>query len=225
MIKAIIFDLFETLVTEANSVKMTSFKIAEMLKVPYDEYKKLVSGLRNSRYRGDYPNFSDVLIYVFTTLDLHYDIDLIKSIAAERETCKSQCFCNISNEIIYMLNELKKRNLKLILVSNASREEIKEFYNCKLAAYFDEVIFSYEIGYIKPEPEIYNEACNRIGVMPENCIFIGDGGSNELTGAENIGMKAYCANWFISLLGYKPPNGFKVLQTPSEVLSIVDSYM
>lgn len=46
MIKAIIFDLFETLVTEANSVKMTSFKISEMLKVPYDEYKRLVLGYK-----------------------------------------------------------------------------------------------------------------------------------------------------------------------------------
>lgn len=223
MIKAIIFDLFETLVTESNSVKVTSFEIAEMLKVPYDEYKKIVSELRCSRYRGEYPDFRDVLIYVFNTLERPCDMDLINSIAIERETCKAKCFNDISDEIIYMLKELKNCDLKLILVSNASSEEIKEFYNCKLASYFHEIIFSCETGYIKPEPEIYKEACNRIGVTPQNCIFIGDGGSNELVGAEYLGMKAYCADWFISQLGYKPPQDFPVLHTPYEVLSIIDS--
>jgi FMN phosphatase YigB (HAD superfamily) len=41
MIKAIFFDLFETLVTEADGVKITSSIIAERLKIPLYEYVDL----------------------------------------------------------------------------------------------------------------------------------------------------------------------------------------
>ena len=33
-------------------------------------------------------------------------------------------------------------------------------------------------------------ACERLGVEPSDCLFIGDGGSGELTGATTVGMDA-----------------------------------
>ena len=43
---------------------------------------------------------------------------------------------------------------------------------------------------MKPNPGIYRLACERLGVEPSDCLFIGDGGSGELTGATNVGMDA-----------------------------------
>ena len=42
----------------------------------------------------------------------------------------------------------------------------------------------------KPDPRVYALACNRLEVQPGECLFIGDGGSRELTGATNAGMGA-----------------------------------
>ncbi len=46
------------------------------------------------------------------------------------------------------------------------------------------------IGLVKPDPAIYQLACQRLGVIPEDCRYVGDGGSNELTGADASGMRA-----------------------------------
>lgn len=222
MIKAVLFDLFETLVTEANSKKVTSSRISKMLGIPTDEYKKLVSELRNCRYRGEYPDFRDVLNYAANKSGRGCDAELINTIAMEREECKAECFRNMPKEIIDMLTELKNRKLKLVLISNASCEEIKEFYNSEIRSYFDEVVFSCEVGFIKPEADIYNEACRRIGVEPHECIFVGDGGSNELIGAESLRIIAYRASWFTAIFGHAIPQDFPILSSPSELISVID---
>ena len=42
----------------------------------------------------------------------------------------------------------------------------------------------------KPDRRIYQMACERLGVSPEACLYVGDGGSKELTGASDSGMQA-----------------------------------
>jgi putative hydrolase of the HAD superfamily len=40
----------------------------------------------------------------------------------------------------------------------------------------------------KPDPRIYRLACENLGVTPEQVLYVGDGSSNELTGATVVGM-------------------------------------
>jgi putative hydrolase of the HAD superfamily len=51
-------------------------------------------------------------------------------------------------------------------------------------------ILSCDVGMKKPDSGIYLLACERLGVEPGECLFIGDGDSRELTGATNVGMTA-----------------------------------
>ena len=44
------------------------------------------------------------------------------------------------------------------------------------------------MGLKKPDPRIYQIAMEQLGVESHNCIYIGDGGSQELTGAYQVGM-------------------------------------
>ena len=62
---------------------------------------------------------------------------------------------------------------------------------------FDNIIFSYEVGYVKPQKEIYNIALNKMDVNPENCIFVGDGGSNELKGAKELGIRTVLTGYLL----------------------------
>ena len=41
---------------------------------------------------------------------------------------------------------------------------------------------------MKPDPAIYLLACNQLDVPPSRCLFVGDGGDNELSGAMQVGM-------------------------------------
>ena len=42
---------------------------------------------------------------------------------------------------------------------------------------------------LKPDSGIYEFAMNSIGVKPEDSLFVGDGGFEELFGAKHVGMK------------------------------------
>jgi len=42
----------------------------------------------------------------------------------------------------------------------------------------------------KPDPRIYKMATDRMGIKPEDCLYVGDGSSHELTGARAVGMQA-----------------------------------
>lgn len=54
---------------------------------------------------------------------------------------------------------------------------------------FDAVVISGEVGLHKPEPEIFRLGAERIGVVPEDCVFVDDLREN-CAGAEAVGMKA-----------------------------------
>lgn len=41
---------------------------------------------------------------------------------------------------------------------------------------------------VKPEPEIYRIALESLGVRPDQSVFVGDGGSDELRGAREMGI-------------------------------------
>src|SRR6185437_12551140 len=80
--------------------------------------------------------------------------------------------------------------LKTCVVSDCSPELPQIWKETPFAPMFDAAVFSCEVGVRKPNPKIYLEACGRLGVEPDECLFVGDGGSGELTGAAALGMNA-----------------------------------
>jgi epoxide hydrolase-like predicted phosphatase len=54
---------------------------------------------------------------------------------------------------------------------------------------FDGVVISGEVGFHKPQPEIFRLGAERIGMAPERCVFVDDLREN-CEGAEAVGMTA-----------------------------------
>lgn len=52
---------------------------------------------------------------------------------------------------------------------------------------FDTVVLSGDVGYRKPQPEIYRMTASQLGLEPQDCVFVDDLKSN-ITGAEAVGM-------------------------------------
>ena len=87
-----------------------------------------------------------------------------------------------------VLRAVKRRGLRTALISDCTHELPAFLPSMPIAPLLDVSVFSVEVGRCKPDPLIYLEACWRLRVAPEDCLYIGDGGSRELTGAAAVGM-------------------------------------
>jgi putative hydrolase of the HAD superfamily len=88
------------------------------------------------------------------------------------------------------LAALRERGLKVGVISDCSEEVVAAWPSTPLAPLVHQAVMSSAVHLKKPDPRIYELACERLGVTPEKCLFVGDGGSRELTGATAAGMEA-----------------------------------
>ena len=128
------------------------------------------------------------------------------------------------SEVFLLLRTLREMGLQTAIISNCSSEEVKVLKKSEIYKYFDEVVLSYEVHMKKPDSCIYKEASKRLGVDSGECIFVGDGGSNELVGARNVGMKAIQAKWYTNQYPKKRDNinGFIVAEEPLDIIKHIE---
>jgi putative hydrolase of the HAD superfamily len=92
------------------------------------------------------------------------------------------------SDAIETLSRLRQMGLKIGLISDCSSEVPGIWRETAFAPYFDVTIFSCTALMCKPDPRIYALACEQLGVEPTRCLYVGDGGSRELSGAQTAGM-------------------------------------
>ncbi|RZT23800.1 HAD family hydrolase [Fictibacillus sp. BK138] len=218
MIKAVFFDLYETLITEWNGNQKKAVYSTDELGLDPKVFKIEWDSRRELRMNGTFPDHPSVLRDILNSHDLSPDLDLIEKVHQQRVWAKTVPFQEMHPEVIELLATLKEKGMKLGLISNCAPEEVFSWNTSKLADYFDAVVFSYEVKVAKPSSEIYHIACKKLGVTPEEAIFIGDGGANELVGATEAGLKAYHATWFLPEKISSKIIGYPKLKTPSDLL-------
>ncbi|WP_159516409.1 HAD family hydrolase [Acinetobacter sp. 18QD2AZ41W] len=90
-----------------------------------------------------------------------------------------------------VLEQLKSQGYQLAIVSNGGHDtRLNTIRGLGIAGYFDEIISSGLVGFSKPQPEIFQITAQRLGVLPEHCLYIGDHPINDIQGAKNAGMHA-----------------------------------
>lgn len=170
-IKAIIFDCFGVLIadvvrTKANEIRLTHPQQAEdMLAILRTADRGMIS-------RHESVNRLSNLLGI--------SYEEMEKLLAKGEVR--------NNSLISEIPHLRE-GYKIGLLSNvASRDWVQDRFGEELDRYFDEVIVSGEVGSIKPEPEIYYVAADKLGVKPEECVMIDDINRN-VDGAISVGMK------------------------------------
>lgn len=90
----------------------------------------------------------------------------------------------------YTLNSLKQAGAKLGLVSNGLTDfQWRTIHQLKIEQYFQTIVISEAVGFRKPEPQIFELTCQRLGVSPRDCLFVGDNIEADIQGAAGVGMK------------------------------------
>ena len=223
-VKIVIFDLFETLISEFDAGHPSITEVAQTLQLPVEDFQREYVNHRPARCKGQV-DYAASLRYIVRKLGGKSSENTIKTLAERRHSAFAVHLRHVEPEILDMLNEIATSGIRLGLVSNTDGSEILDWANSPLSDFFEVTIFSNVIGMVKPDPDIYQHACENLGVAPSDCIFIGDGNSDELRGAAQVGMLPFCAAWFLrqhtDLLGedivMRRAAGYPVLHHPSEV--------
>ena len=96
-------------------------------------------------------------------------------------------------DVIPTFKELKNRGLKIGIISDTTLSLQKSLEVLGLDKFIDSYTSSKEVGVMKPNPEIYLSALAKLGVNPEECLYVDDY-EEEVVGAENLGIKSFRIN-------------------------------
>ena len=223
MIKAVIFDMFETLITHYKSPLYFGAHMACDAEIPAEEFLPLWRKTEDDRTIGIY-TVDEVVADILKQKNCYSEF-LVKLIMDKRKNSARICFEDLHTEIIPMLSSLKKQGIFIGLISNCFSEEAEVIRESVLFPYFDAVCLSYEEGVMKPDIEIYHRCVSKLGVRLEECMYVGDGGSHELETARALNMISAQAVWYLKDGTNQPRKRmpeFMQLETPMEVIKYIE---
>jgi putative hydrolase of the HAD superfamily len=93
------------------------------------------------------------------------------------------------DDVMPALTHLRGLNLVLGLISNVDRDINPICQELGLSAMLGVVVTSQEVGFNKPQPEIFLEALKQAGVKPPEAIYVGDQHQVDVVGANGAGMR------------------------------------
>ncbi len=185
---AAIFDLFGTLVSgfwEGHDDHLR--EVADTLGLSREDFIQAWTDTCGERLVGNIPTIADNLRIITELLGLRPDQERIaRAVRIREDFVRSRLVPRPDAPAV--LEELKARGLSLGLMSDCSPEVPQLWADLPISGYFDSVVFSPVARVRKPDPRMYLLVCDELGVRPEACLYIGDGGNNELSGARGLGM-------------------------------------
>jgi putative hydrolase of the HAD superfamily len=185
---AVIFDLFGTLVDSASQeVVYDSYKApAALLGVDVEKFTSAWLDLRLERDSGKYGSTAGDIRHVCKTIGLHPDAASVDQIVKHRLDMYRSTQPRAT--VIDTMTRLRSAGVKIGLISDCGFELPSIWDSFSIAPLIDTKVFSCLEGVTKPNPRLYHLACERLSVQPSRCLYVGDGGSRELTGALAVGM-------------------------------------
>jgi putative hydrolase of the HAD superfamily len=177
--RAVIFDLWDTLVEWPvdEATKLTD-RLAEHVGVGSEEFRR--------RWEASYrASQTGPLAEVYRSLGVP-DHEVEGHVTARHDFGRQ--VLRLREGAAEALGALRRRGIKLGLISVCSEEVPAAWPESELAGLFDAETFSSDCGLMKPEPEIYLHTARALEIDPEECFFVGDGANDELAGAARVGM-------------------------------------
>lgn len=194
--KAICFDLFSTLVSVGQVPEHVGAFTADILGVDRKAWNEVCFGPLHEIRRPS-EHLDNLRRMALSLDDSISEQSIIAAVQARQARFDYALQHGVEPAIINALQTLRRTGYKLALVSNASSAEVQAWQQSPLASLFDVTVFSCDTGYCKPEADIYHHALNELRETAENCLFIGDGGSEEHFGAAEVGMQAILFSYYL----------------------------
>jgi putative hydrolase of the HAD superfamily len=221
MIKAVIFDLDNTLV-DFMAMKKQAIDAAVNammdagLRVNREQMKEHIDGIYKEQGIEYQKVFDELLQNVLGFVD--YRI-LSAGIVAYRRA--REAALKPYPHVTSTLMQLVKSDIRLAVVSDApAREAWLRLCFINFHHIFDAVITFDDTGERKPSPKPFQMALNKLNVLPEQAIMIGDWAERDMVGARNVGMLTAFAKYGDSF-GNQEVEADYILEDISQLLDIV----
>ena len=189
MIKAVIFDLDNTLIDFLTFKRVCcdaalNAMIGSGLEVNKEEATKLLFELYDQYGMEDKTIFQRFLKKL--TKDIDYEI-LASGIVAYRRVRSG--YLEPYPKVAEVLFELKKRNIKLAIVSDAPRLKAWiRLVSMKINHLFDVVVTFDDTNEFKPSNKPFKVAFRKLKLKPQECLMVGDRPERDIKGAKKLGM-------------------------------------
>jgi putative hydrolase of the HAD superfamily len=184
--RAVIFDLWQTLVPwdQEESTRFNT-EVARSIGVDPERYLEVWLTGHHLPSRNNGPA-ADHFHALFGELGVDADVEPVLEMRRER----ARRTLVPRPDALSTLDELRSRGHLLGMISVCTQDVPEVWDDTPLGGKFDATVFSCDVGVSKPEPRIYEIACEQLEVEAGECLFVGDGANDELPGAERAGMDA-----------------------------------
>ncbi|MCG7903721.1 hypothetical protein A3195_02715 [Candidatus Thiodiazotropha endoloripes] len=193
--KAILFDLFGTLLSVSKAAKGQGQYTADILGLDRKAWNQACFGKHHDIVtRTDH---LETVRRIAHSLDPSIPLHKVRQAAEARQLRFDTALLEIEPGILSILQNLKQQGFILGLISNASTGEVRAWPESPLAPLFTSVHFSCQQGVQKPDPEIYCMALAEMTISADAALFIGDGSSEEHMGAEACNIDSLLVTYFL----------------------------
>ena len=162
-------------------------QMADILSVPSDEFLQSWVDSFNQRATGVFSTTGDAIKNLSIKFNPQVTDEQIKEATRVRLDYTKRSI-NPRKGAIEVLSYLREAGYKTGLISDCTCEIPNVWESTPFSSLFDVTVFSCSVGIKKPDPRIYHIATEQLDVKPQDCLYIGDGSSRELTGALQVGM-------------------------------------
>jgi putative hydrolase of the HAD superfamily len=198
--KAVLFDLFHTLASVPPPSLAGEIPVSEILGVSSHDWHRLyydedILG----RCLGHVCDGIEAMRRITHTLDPTIPEEKIVAAARSRQRRFELGLTQIEPSILDALDRLRASGVRTVLVSDAGADDVESWEQSPLRSRLDATLFSYKLGFRKPDPRIYAHALKSVDVRPADAFFVGDGGSDEHRGARAVGISPVLVTRLVSL--------------------------
>lgn len=188
MIKAIIFDLNGIFI---QSPKLSN-RFQEKFGIPTEEFLPILKEIMAKVRR---PNAGDSFVYWKPYLE-KWGTSLTRKdffdfwFSAEKEV----------PELTEVIRQMKGKGFKLFILSNNFIERATYYgKSFPFLNIFNKVYYSWQTGFVKPDPETFKNLLSENNLKPEECIYF-DNSKENIEVANGLGIKAFL---FEEIEGFK----------------------
>jgi HAD superfamily hydrolase (TIGR01549 family) len=185
MVKAIIFDLWGTLVEQGVWSPIKQVSNILKIRMPFSDYVvRMQKAMMLNPFNG--------LREAFLELGEEFNMDITNTEMDELIGMwnKAWMLAKPYGEVIEVLDRLKGK-YQLVLVANTNKFSVeKVIEKFSLDKYFDKIFLSYQLGMTKNVAGFFDKVIEELNLEAKDCVMVGDSIQSDILPAKSFGMQA-----------------------------------